>query len=83
MAQFSGLYYSTGAGERELAKGVCYCCKVALAAGTSGSLFAAWRHVYQHNIRDIAFLVSKGWRPNVLGPESGQRRQLAACRVPR
>ena len=58
MAQFSGLYYSSGTIERQLAKGVCYCCKVAFAAGANGTLYAAWRHVYKGNIRDIAFLAS-------------------------
>ena len=64
MAQKSGLYYasvgSTGAAaDRELVKGVCYCCKTALATGAPGSLFAAWRQVYAGNIRDIAFAQSK------------------------
>ncbi|MFA5909545.1 MAG: sialidase family protein [Vicinamibacterales bacterium] len=60
-AQKSALYYAQagGPGERELTKGVCYCCKTALAAGTGGSLFAAWRHVYAGNIRDIAFMQSR------------------------
>jgi hypothetical protein len=39
--------------------GVCYCCKTALATGANGSLYAAWRHVYPGNIRDIAFTVSR------------------------
>lgn len=63
MAQRSGLYYaSSGATptvERELFKGVCYCCKTALAIGPDGSLYAAWRHVYAGNLRDMAFTVSR------------------------
>jgi hypothetical protein len=63
MAQKSGLYYSAGAGpaarERELAKGVCYCCKTALVARSDGVLFASWRHVYPGNLRDIALSVSR------------------------
>jgi len=64
MAQLSGLYYAregTGAlqAERELVKGVCYCCKVAMATGPRGELFAAWRHVYPGNLRDIAFMASR------------------------
>ncbi len=59
MAQSSGLYYSNGSGERELAKGVCYCCKTALSTAPDGTLFAAWRHVYTDNTRDIAFTVSR------------------------
>jgi len=63
MAQKSGLYYAAAKGsastERALANGVCYCCKTALAAGPDGTLYAAWRHVYEGNIRDIAFTVSR------------------------
>jgi hypothetical protein len=62
MAMRSGLYYAREgggpAGERELAKGVCYCCKVAMATTPSGGIYAAWRHVYAGNIRDIAFIAS-------------------------
>jgi len=39
--------------------GVCYCCKTALTTGPDGSIYAAWRHVYPGNIRDIAFAVSR------------------------
>lgn len=62
-AQKSGLYYTATKGspssERELAKGVCYCCKTALAVGSDGSVYAAWRHVYPGNLRDMAFTVSR------------------------
>ena len=61
-AQRSKLYFAT-LGERTPAKaitgGVCYCCKTTLAAGAEGSLYAAWRHVYPGNLRDIAFTVSR------------------------
>jgi hypothetical protein len=59
MAQKSGLYYSGASGEREIATGVCYCCKTALASAGNGTLFAAWRHVFPGNIRDIAFTSSR------------------------
>ncbi len=63
MAQRSGLYYSSQSGgpaaERELFKGVCYCCKTALATGPDGSVFAAWRHVFAGNYRDMGFTVSR------------------------
>jgi len=63
MAQKSGLYYAATADvpwtERELAKGVCYCCKTALAVGPDQAVYAAWRHVYPDNIRDIAFTFSR------------------------
>ena len=63
MAQNSSLYHATlngsSATEREVAKGVCYCCKTALAAGADGTLFAAWRHVYPGSFRDMAFATSR------------------------
>jgi hypothetical protein len=63
MARRSGLYYAAMAGElsreRQLTNGVCYCCKTALAAGPDGALYAAWRHVYPGNLRDMAFAVSR------------------------
>ena len=62
MAQRSKLYVASLDGAvapRAITGGVCYCCKTALATGIDGSLFAAWRHVYPGNIRDIAFTVSR------------------------
>lgn len=63
MAQKSGLYYASvttkALPERLLTNGVCYCCKTALAAGPNGSLYAAWRHVYPGNLRDMAFTMSR------------------------
>ena len=60
MAQRSALYYAAaGRAERELFKGVCYCCKTALAIGSNGHLHAAWRHVFANNMRDIAYTVSR------------------------
>ena len=63
MAQRSSLFYAAANGgastEREVTKGVCYCCKTALAVGVRGELYAAWRHVYPGNLRDIAFTVSR------------------------
>ena len=63
MAQKSGLYYAAAGGarprDRELAKGVCYCCKTALTVAPDGTLFAAWRHVYPGNLRDMAMTVSR------------------------
>jgi hypothetical protein len=54
----SAIVYNNGAGEVEIARGVCYCCKTALAAGAGGRVYAAWRHVYADNFRDIAFSMS-------------------------
>ena len=63
MAQRSALYYAsaeaTTAPERELTRGVCYCCKTAVAASPRGRVYAAWRHVYAGNIRDIGFIASR------------------------
>jgi hypothetical protein len=63
LAQRSGLFYASPnaspRAERELTKGVCYCCKTAFATGPTGQLYAAWRHVYPGNLRDIAFAVSR------------------------
>jgi hypothetical protein len=61
-AQLSKLYFGSVDGMpvgRPLTGGVCYCCKTALAVGADGSVYAAWRHVYPGNIRDIAFTVSR------------------------
>jgi hypothetical protein len=60
MAQKSGLYYAAdGIAERELFKGVCYCCKTAMAIGPKGELYAAWRHVFAGNMRDMGFTMSR------------------------
>ena len=58
MAMKSRLHYATygdrATPEQLLAPGVCYCCKTALAPTAKGVL-AAWRHVYDGNMRDMAF----------------------------
>jgi hypothetical protein len=63
MAQKSSLYYGSLSGttprERRITPGVCYCCKTALLAGANGSLYAAWRHVYPGDLRDMAFTMSR------------------------
>jgi hypothetical protein len=62
MAQRSKLYLGSVDGAvppRAITGGVCYCCKTALATTADGSVFAAWRHVYPGNIRDIAFTASR------------------------
>ncbi len=61
-AQLSKLYFSAidePLATREIAGGVCYCCKTALAAGPANAIAVAWRHVYPGNIRDIAFTMSR------------------------
>jgi hypothetical protein len=44
---------------RGIARGVCYCCRTALATGRDGAIYAAWRHVYAGNQRDVAFTQSR------------------------
>lgn len=59
--QQSKLYFASLDGSsapRPLTNGVCYCCKTAIATDTDGSIYAAWRHVYPGNLRDIAFTAS-------------------------
>jgi hypothetical protein len=60
-AQLSKLFFGRldAADARPITAGVCYCCKTALAAGPDGALYAAWRHVYPGNLRDIAFAMSR------------------------
>ena len=62
-------------------KGVCYCCKTALAAGPDGTLFAAWRHVFAGNIRDIAFTTSRDGGRTFAAPArvSEDRWQFNGC----
>jgi len=60
-AQLSQLFAATlgdAGSARSIARGVCYCCKTALVSDDAGSFYAAWREVYQGNIRDIAFAKS-------------------------
>ncbi len=62
MAQRSKLYLGSVDGAvppAPITGGVCYCCKTALATAADGAVFAAWRHVYPGNIRDIAFTSSR------------------------
>ena len=57
-AQLSQLFFANLAhadSAHSVARGVCYCCKTALTTDGSGTLYAAWRHVYEGNVRDIAF----------------------------
>ena len=43
---------------RTITGGVCYCCKTTMAVDADGRIYAAWRHVFAGNIRDIAFTLS-------------------------
>ena len=62
MAQKSKLYFASLDGTvapRAVTGGVCYCCKTALVSGAWGKVYAAWRHVYPGNLRDMAFTMSQ------------------------
>jgi hypothetical protein len=57
-AQLSKLFFAKlGASDsaRALTGGVCYCCKTSVTTDATGGIYTAWRHVYEGNIRDIAF----------------------------
>jgi hypothetical protein len=61
MAQKSKLFVASLDGAlapRALTGGVCYCCKTAIVA-TGDAIYAAWRHVYPGNLRDMAFTMSR------------------------
>jgi len=61
-AQASKLYFATidaPPSAQSLTGGVCYCCKTAVTTGPDGAIYAAWRHVYPGNIRDIGFISSR------------------------
>ena len=62
MAQQSKLFFASldgTAAPHAVTGGVCYCCKTALASGAGGWIYAAWRHVYPGNLRDMAFTLSR------------------------
>jgi hypothetical protein len=40
--------------EAPMAANVCFCCKTGVAVGGDGATYAAWRHIYPTNLRDIA-----------------------------
>lgn len=60
-AQASQLFFAPldGSSPRAITRGVCYCCRTALSVAADGSIYAAWRHVYAGNQRDIAFTASR------------------------
>jgi hypothetical protein len=61
-AQLSKLWFADingGIAPRAIAPGVCYCCKTTIASGADGAIYAAWRHVFAGNVRDIAFTMSQ------------------------
>jgi hypothetical protein len=60
-AQLSKLWFArlgNTKSAKALTGGVCYCCKTTIATDSTGAIYAAWRHVYDGNVRDIAFTKS-------------------------
>ena len=53
-----------------------------VAAGPDGSLFAAWRHVYPGNVRDIAFTVSRDGGRTFAASAPRQRRPVGRDGLP-
>ena len=45
--------------ETRLATNVCGCCKTAIATGTDGAVYVAFRNIYPGNLRDISFATSR------------------------
>lgn len=83
-AQLSQLFIGATDGSlpaRSLARGVCYCCKTSLASGPGGAVYAAWRHVYDGNQRDIAFAASVDGGRTFRAPArvSHDRWQIDGC----
>ncbi len=48
--------------ETRLATNVCGCCKTAIATGSDGSIYVAFRNIYPGNLRDISFGMSRDGR---------------------
>jgi hypothetical protein len=69
-AQLSKLFFGRvgASGAQSITGGVCYCCKTAMAVDGSGGIYAAWRHVYSGNVRDIAFSMSADGGRTFAGP---------------
>ena len=83
-AQLSKLYFARvddPASAKAVTGGVCYCCKTAVTSGPDGSIYAAWRHVYPGNIRDIAFTLSRDGGKTFAAPlrVSDDRWELDGC----
>jgi hypothetical protein len=81
----SDLYFATldekAPAPQAITPSVCFCCKTALAAPREGVVFAAWRHVYPNNMRDMAFAASHDGGRTFSPPVrvSEDKWQLAGC----
>jgi hypothetical protein len=67
--------------ESMVARGVCFCCKTAVAVDARGTVYAAWRHIFPGSMRDIAFAMSTdgGRRFSPLVKVSEDNWQLNGC----
>ena len=54
----SVFFATPGAPDARIAHGACFCCKTAIAIAPNGAIYAAWRHIYPVNLRDMAMAVS-------------------------
>ena len=61
-ASYSKLYVASLDGStppKAITGNVCYCCKTSFVAGSDGTLYGVWRHVYPGDLRDIALTSSR------------------------
>jgi hypothetical protein len=67
--------------ERRLATDVCGCCKTALALGTDGAIYVAFRNIYPGSFRDISFTISRDGGRTFSSPVrvSDDRWMLEGC----
>ena len=67
--------------EAPVAANVCFCCKTAVAVGSHGQVFAAWRHIFPGSLRDIAMAVSAdgGRKFGPLARVSEDQWEIAGC----
>jgi Cu/Ag efflux protein CusF len=66
--------------EALVAANVCFCCKTAVAIGSHGQVFAAWRHIFPGSLRDIAMAVSTDGKTfGPLARVSEDKWEIAGC----
>jgi Cu/Ag efflux protein CusF len=66
--------------EAAVASGTCFCCKTAVAVGSRGQVFAAWRHIFPGSLRDIAMAVSTdGGTFGPLARVSEDKWEISGC----
>jgi hypothetical protein len=67
--------------DARVVQGACFCCKTSIAAAGDGAVYAAWRHVYPVNLRDMAVARSTDGGKTFSAPVrvSEDRWQIDAC----